>query len=154
MSKGKIIDHELVRQLAIILNETDLTEIELEQEDMRIRVARNVIVAAAPIAAAPVAAVAAAPVAAAPQAAEPKAESNEANTVTSPMVGTAYHSPEPGAKSYVQIGDKISVGQTIIIIEAMKHMNQIAAERAGTVTEIFVENGQPVEYGEPLMVIE
>lgn len=150
MSKDQKIDQQLIRQLAVILNETDLTEIEVEQGDLHIRVARNAVmsVAAPVVAAAPVAA--AAPVtvevAAAPI--------SSGHTVKSPMVGTAYLSPEPGASAFVQVGDSVTVGQTILIVEAMKHMNQIAADKAGKVTEIFVESGQPVEYGEPLLTIE
>lgn len=153
MSKDHKIDQELIRQLAVILNETDLTEIEVEQGDMHIRVARNstITVAAPALAAAPIAAPVAAPAAIAEVAAAPVATGH---TVKSPMVGTAYLSPEPGAASFVQVGDSIAAGQTIMIIEAMKHMNQIAADKAGKVTEIFVESGQPVEYGEPLLTIE
>lgn len=153
MSKDHKIDQELIRQLAVILNETDLTEIEVEQGDMHIRVARNstITVAAPALAAAPIAAPVAAPAAIAEVAAAPVAAGH---TVKSPMVGTAYLSPEPGAASFVQVGDSIAAGQTIMIIEAMKHMNQIAADKAGKVTEIFVESGQPVEYGEPLLTIE
>lgn len=153
MSKDHKIDQDLIRQLAVILNETDLTEIEVEQGDMHIRVARNSIVSvAAPAMAAP----AAAPVSvAAPVTAEPVAAPvSSGHVVKSPMVGTAYLSPEPGASSFVQVGDSVSVGQTILIVEAMKHMNQIAADKAGKITEIFVESGQPVEYGEPLLTIE
>lgn len=150
MSKDQKIDQQLIRQLAVILNETDLTEIEIEQGDLHIRVARNAVmsVAAPVVAAAPVAA--AAPVTV-EVAAAPK---SSGHTVKSPMVGTAYLSPEPGASVFVQVGDSVTVGQTILIVEAMKHMNQIAADKAGKVTEIFVESGQPVEYGEPLLTIE
>lgn len=150
MSKDQKIDQQLIRQLAVILNETDLTEIEVEQGDLHIRVARNAVmsVAAPVVAAAPVAA--AAPVTV-EVAAAPK---SSGHTVKSPMVGTAYLSPEPGASAFVQVGDSVTVGQTILIVEAMKHMNQIAADKAGKVTEIFVESGQPVEYGEPLLTIE
>lgn len=155
MSKDHKIDQELIRQLAVILNETDLTEIEVEQGDMHIRVARNstVTVSAPAVAAAPIAAAApvAAPAAITEVAAAP---ATAGHTVKSPMVGTAYLSPEPGAASFVQVGDSVAAGQTIMIIEAMKHMNQIAADKAGKVTEIFVESGQPVEYGEPLLTIE
>lgn len=153
MSKDHKIDQELIRQLAVILNETDLTEIEVEQGDMHIRVARNAVVSvAAPAMAAPVAAPA---VVAAPVAAEPAAAPvSSGHAVKSPMVGTAYLSPEPGASPFVQVGDSVSAGQTIMIVEAMKHMNQIAADKAGKITEIFVESGQPVEYGEPLLTIE
>jgi acetyl-CoA carboxylase biotin carboxyl carrier protein len=146
-------DSALVRELALLLDETSLTEIEIERAGLRLRVARNISVAAtmpAPVAhAAPVAvAAAAAPAAAAPDL------SKHPGAVTSPMVGTAYWSPEPGAKPFIEVGSKVSVGQTLLIIEAMKTMNQIPSPRAGTVTQILVEDGQPVEFGEPLVIIE
>jgi acetyl-CoA carboxylase biotin carboxyl carrier protein len=152
-SKNSTIDQDLIRQLALLLTETDLTEIEVEHEDLRIRVARNVTAApAAYQVAAPVAAVAVAPVAAVAP-----AEANLAShpgVVPSPMVGTAYRSPEPGAKSFIEIGDTVREGQTLLIVEAMKTMNQIPAPRAGVVKAIMVDDGQPVEYGEPLLIIE
>jgi acetyl-CoA carboxylase biotin carboxyl carrier protein len=145
-------DAAAIRELAQILRETDLTEIELVDKDARLRVVRQVVVAA-PVAAqvavaAPVAA-AAAPVvvAEAPDADHPGA-------VTSPMVGVAYMSPEPGAAAFVTVGSKVAQGQTLLLIEAMKTYNQIKATRAGTVTRILVESGTPVEYGEPLMIVE
>ncbi|ANH03869.1 acetyl-CoA carboxylase biotin carboxyl carrier protein [Shinella sp. HZN7] len=146
------IDQALIRDLANILNETDLTEIEVEQDDLRIRVSRAgtpqfvqaPIAAPAPAFAAP-AAVAAAPVA--------DARSNK-NAVTAPMVGTAYLSPAPGARPFIEVGASVKEGQTILIIEAMKTMNQIPAPRSGKVTEILVSDASPVEYGEPLIVIE
>jgi len=146
-------DSALVRELALLLDETSLTEIEIERAGLRLRVARNISVAAtmpAPVAhAAPVAiAAAAAPAATAPDL------SKHPGAVTSPMVGTAYWAPEPGAKPFIEVGSKVSVGQTLLIIEAMKTMNQIPSPRAGTVTQILVEDGQPVEYGEPLVIIE
>ncbi|ODT13766.1 MAG: acetyl-CoA carboxylase, biotin carboxyl carrier protein [Kaistia sp. SCN 65-12] len=154
-SKNSTIDQDLIRQLALLLTETDLTEIEVEHEDLRIRVARNVTVApAAYQVAAPIATAAAAPLAAAVAA---PAEANLAShpgVVPSPMVGTAYRSPEPGAKSFVEIGDTVREGQTLLIVEAMKTMNQIPAPRAGVVKAIMVDDGQPVEYGEPLLIIE
>lgn len=156
MSKDNKIDQELVRQLAVILNETDLTEIEVEHGDLHIRVARNITMSvAAPVApaVAPAHAIQAAP-AAVQQAEAPKAAESQGHVVTSPMVGTAYLAPEPGADEFVKVGDTVTAGQTILIVEAMKHMNQISADRAGKVTEIFVESGQPVEYGEPLLTIE
>lgn len=153
-SKKSSIDQELIRNLASLLTETDLTEIEIEQDDFRIRVARN-------ISAQPVHVSTPAPVAAAPAAA-PAAETTSEKAdpakhpgaVPSPMVGTAYFSPAPGAKPFVQVGDKVAGGQTVMIVEAMKTMNQIPAPRAGTISAILVEDGQPVEYGEPLMIIE
>ncbi|WP_431202997.1 acetyl-CoA carboxylase biotin carboxyl carrier protein [Bradyrhizobium betae] len=146
-------DSALVRELALLLDETSLTEIEIERAGLRLRVARNISVAAtmpAPMAhAAPVAiAAAAAPAATAPDL------SKHPGAVTSPMVGTAYWAPEPGAKPFIEVGSKVSIGQTLLIIEAMKTMNQIPSPRAGTVTQILVEDGQPVEFGEPLVIIE
>lgn len=143
-------DSALVRELALLLDETSLTEIEIERAGLRLRVARNLSVAATmpvPMAAAP-AALPAAPAAAGPDL------SKHPGAVSSPMVGTAYWAPEPGAKPFIEVGSKVSVGQTLLIIEAMKTMNQIPSPRAGTVTQILVEDGQPVEYGEPLVIIE
>jgi acetyl-CoA carboxylase biotin carboxyl carrier protein len=148
-------DSALVRELALLLDETSLTEIEIERAGLRLRVARNISVAATmpmPVAAA-VPAHVAAPAAAAPAAAGPDL-SKHPGAVTSPMVGTAYWSPEPGAKPFVEVGSKVSAGQTLLIIEAMKTMNQIPSPRSGTVTQILVEDGQPVEFGEPLVIIE
>ncbi|MBR0849893.1 acetyl-CoA carboxylase biotin carboxyl carrier protein [Bradyrhizobium diazoefficiens] len=149
-------DSALVRELALLLDETSLTEIEIERAGLRLRVARNISVAATmPM---PVAHTAHVPVAAASAAAAPAAPaadlSKHPGAVTSPMVGTAYWAPEPGAKPFIEVGSKVSVGQTLLIIEAMKTMNQIPSPRAGTVTQILVEDGQPVEYGEPLVIIE
>ena len=148
------IDQALIRDLANILNETDLTEIEVEQDDLRIRVSRagTPQYVQAPIAA-PVAAVSAAPAAAAAPAAPADARSNK-NAVTAPMVGTAYLAPAPGARAFIEVGSTVKEGQTILIIEAMKTMNQIPAPRSGKVTEILVSDASPVEYGEPLIVIE
>jgi acetyl-CoA carboxylase biotin carboxyl carrier protein len=146
-------DSALVRELALLLDETSLTEIEIERAGLRLRVARNVSVAATmpmQMAAAP-AALQAAAAAAAPAAAD---LSKHPGAVTSPMVGTAYWAPEPGAKPFIEVGSKVAVGQTLLIIEAMKTMNQIPSPRAGTVTQIVIEDGQPVEYGEPLVIIE
>lgn len=153
------IDPTLVRQLADILNDTELTEIEVERGDLRIRVAREVTVQAAPVtyAAAPqaLAAPAAAPATQAPAAAAPAAASAPAGEqVKSPMVGTAYLSPSPGADPFVQAGDKVKKGQTLLIVEAMKTMNPITAPRDGVVAEIVVGDAQPVEFGEPLVVLE
>ena len=148
------IDQTLIRDLANILNETDLTEIEVEQDDLRIRVSRagTPQYVQAPIAA-PVAAVSAAPAAAAAPAAPADARSNK-NAVTAPMVGTAYLAPAPGARAFIEVGSTVKEGQTILIIEAMKTMNQIPAPRSGKITEILVQDASPVEYGEPLIVIE
>jgi len=145
-------DSALIRELAALLNETSLTEIEIERSGLRLRVARNITVAAA----VPAAFNAAAPAASASASASAAAGdlSKHPGVVPSPMVGTAYWAPEPGAKPFVEVGSKVSVGQTLMIIEAMKTMNQIPSPRAGTVTQILVEDGQPVEYGEPLVIIE
>ena len=149
-------DSALIRELALLLDETSLTEIEIERAGLRVRVARNISVAAAvPSAYMPAAAAASAAVAAAaPSAAAGADLSKHPGVVPSPMVGTAYWSPEPGAKPFVEVGTKVSAGQTLLIIEAMKTMNQIPSPRAGTVTQILIEDGQPVEFGEPLMIIE
>jgi acetyl-CoA carboxylase biotin carboxyl carrier protein len=148
-------DSALIRELALLLDETSLTEIEIERAGLRVRVARNISVAAAvPSAYMPAAAAASAVAAAAPAAADGADLSKHPGVVPSPMVGTAYWSPEPGAKPFVEVGSKVSAGQTLLIIEAMKTMNQIPSPRAGTVTQILVEDGQPVEFGEPLMIIE
>jgi acetyl-CoA carboxylase biotin carboxyl carrier protein len=155
---GITFDPEAIRELAKILRETDLSEIELVEKDSRVRVARNVTVAPVAMAAAApavVAAAPAAPVAVAPVAAQAEADlSAHPGAVTSPMVGVAYLSPEPGAPPFVQVGAKVSQGQTVLLIEAMKTFNQIRAPRAGTVTRVLVENGTPVEYGEPMLIIE
>jgi acetyl-CoA carboxylase biotin carboxyl carrier protein len=147
------IDQSLIRDLANILNETDLTEIEVEQDDLRIRVSRagtpQYVSAPVPVAA-PVQ-VASAGVAAA-SAVETARTSK--NAVSAPMVGTAYLSPAPGSRPFIEVGAAVKEGQTILIIEAMKTMNQIPAPRSGRVTEILVEDGAPVEYGEALVVIE
>jgi acetyl-CoA carboxylase biotin carboxyl carrier protein len=147
-------DSALIRELALLLDETSLTEIEIERAGLRVRVARNVSVAASvPAAYLPAAATAPAAVGAAASGAMAD-PAKHPGVVPSPMVGTAYWSPEPGAKPFVEVGTKVSAGQTLLIIEAMKTMNQIPSPRAGTVTQILVEDGQPVEFGEPLVIIE
>ncbi len=155
--KKASIDQSLVRDLANILNETDLTEIEVENDDLRIRVSRSgpAMTMSAPVYSAQ-AAQAPAPAAAAPAApaAEAASASVSKNAVTSPMVGTAYLSPAPGAKPFIEVGGTVKEGQTVLIIEAMKTMNQIPAPRSGKIVEIIVEDAQPVEFGEPLLVIE
>lgn len=149
-------DPAAIRELAQILRETDLTEIELVDGEARLRLVRQALVAAPAVAQVAVAAPATiAPAAAAPVAAAPEAvDADHPGAVTSPMVGVAYLSPEPGAAQYVSVGSKVAQGQTLLLIEAMKTFNQIKATRAGTVTRILVESGTPVEYGEPLMIIE
>jgi len=141
------VDTALVRQLAELLDETNLTEIEVADGDRKVRVARTAAVVAAP-AAAPVAP---AHAAAAPPVAPPPEPTGDA--LKSPMVGTAYLLPEPGAKPFVAVGDSVAEGQTLLIIEAMKVMNPIAAPRAGTIARVLIENGAPVEYDQPLIVI-
>ncbi|MDL2400795.1 acetyl-CoA carboxylase biotin carboxyl carrier protein [Rhizobium mayense] len=159
MAEKKLgIDQALIRDLANILNETDLTEIEVEQEDLRIRVSRagTMQYVQAPIAA-PAYAAAAPAVAASPAAAAaaPAGKSrNPDNVVSAPMVGTVYMAPAPGAAQFIEVGASVKEGQTLLIIEAMKTMNQIPAPKSGIVTEILVQDGRPVEYGEALVVIE
>ncbi|MEJ5900302.1 acetyl-CoA carboxylase biotin carboxyl carrier protein [Ochrobactrum soli] len=153
-SKNTVIDKETIRDLADILNDTDLTDIEIEHGDLRIRVSRNVTVqAAATVYPAAAPAAVAAP-AAAPAAAEPTKAELAKNAVPSPMVGTAYLAPAPGARNFIEVGTQVKEGQTLLIIEAMKTMNQIPAPRAGTVKAILIDDAQPVEFGEPLVVIE
>lgn len=142
------IDEALIRKLAKLLKETGLTEIEFETDDARIRVNAG---ATGAMIAAPAAAPLAAPAALTTTPAS--ADAPAAGSVSSPMVGTAYLSPEPSAAAFVKVGDRVAKGQTILIIEAMKVMNPIPAPHAGTVTQILVQDGQPVEFGEPLMVI-
>jgi acetyl-CoA carboxylase biotin carboxyl carrier protein len=142
-------DSAMIRELALLLDETSLTEIEIERAGLRVRVARNISIAASmPANFAP------GPLAASVAPAPSEDLSKHPGVVPSPMVGTAYWSPEPGAKPFIEVGAKVSVGQTLLIIEAMKTMNQIPSTRAGTVTQILVEDGQPVEFGEPLVIIE
>jgi len=152
MSNGKYkLDTGLVRELAAILREADLGEIEVEHEGLRVRVSKP----AAPVVQATVAApamMAAAPAAASASVAAPAATPD--NAIKSPMVGTAYLSPEPGAKAFVAVGDKVKKGDTLMLVEAMKTFNPVEADRAGTVMAIYVTDAQPVEYGEPLILIE
>ncbi len=151
---NKTFDNDQIRQLAEILTDTGLSEIEVEQDGLKIRVAREIsasyAAAPAPVVQAPAPSVASTP---APEAA-PAPAAKSAGTVNSPMVGTAYMSPAPEAAPFVQVGSQVKAGQPIMIIEAMKTMNQIPAPHSGTVTAILVNNGDPVEYDEPLMVIE
>jgi len=150
------VDVELVRQLAELLDATHLTEIEVEEGDRKIRVARKAA-AAAPVHYAPAhAPLAAAPPPQAPVAAEigASAPASTANAVKSPMVGTAYLAAEPGAKPFSVVGQKVAAGDTLLIVEAMKVMNPITAPAAGTVTQVLIENGQPVEFDQPLIVVE
>jgi len=153
------LDKGLIRDLAQLLNETGLTEIEIEKDDLKVRVARHAAAPAAyavglqattpPAAAGPPPALSAS----APALSGPDPASHP-GCVKSPMVGTAYRAPEPGAASFIDIGTRVTQGQTLLIIEAMKTMNHIPAPRSGVVKEILIENGQPVEFGEPLVIIE
>ena len=154
-NKGKpSVDQELIRELAKLLDETGLSEIEIDRDGMRVRVARSLRAEAAAVAVAPAAVQAAA--APASGVAKPAADDPVAHPgcVRSPMVGTAYLAAEPGAANFVEVGTRVAQGQTILIIEAMKTMNHIPAPKAGTVTRILVGNRQPVEFGEPLAIIE
>ena len=147
MSK-MFVDQDVIRDLATLLNETDLTEIEVQDGEKKIRVVRNISVAA------PVAIVAA-PAISAPVAPETAvADKDHPGTVASPMVGTLYMAADPESDDFIKVGDEVAVGQTLMIIEAMKVMNQIPAPKSGTVTKILVENAQPVEFGDPLVIIE
>ncbi len=153
MNDKPSIDKDLIRELAGLLDETGLTEIEVTEGASQIRVART----AAPAAAAPATAPAPAPVSPAARAAEPREEADAAahpGAVTSPMVGTAYVAPEPGAAAFVKVGDEVSEGQTLLIVEAMKTMNPIPAPKSGRVAQILISDGAPVEYGEILLIIE
>lgn len=156
MATKSPIDPELVREMAQLINETDLTEIEVQKGDLRIRVARTITATVmAPVAAAP--AFSAAPAAAAAPVAAPadaKAAAAHPGTVNSPMVGTAYRRPSPEAKPFIEVGQEVKAGERVLLVEAMKTFNDIVAPRAGKVVAILVEDGQPVEYGEPLLVIE
>jgi len=147
-----VLDKELIRELSALLEETGLSEIEIEQSGMRVRVVRGgQMTAAAPMAATPAASLVAATGITSTAAPDP---AKHPGVVASPMVGTAYLSPEPGARPFVEVGSKVLAGQTLLIIEAMKTMNQIPAPRAGSVKQILIEDGRPVEFGEPLMIIE
>ena len=161
MSKDATSDQALIEAIAKLLNEQNLAEIEIEREDLRVRVTRSyastgvqqvMVPAAAPAAPAP------APTAPAGSAAAAKVTADELashpGTLTSPMVGTAYLSPEPGKPAFVAVGTRVSEGQTILIIEAMKTMNQIPAHKSGIVTRLLVDDSSPVQYGQPLAVIE
>jgi acetyl-CoA carboxylase biotin carboxyl carrier protein len=152
---GMNIDTALVRELAELLNETGLTEIEVEDDDRKIRVSRGAVAAAAPVYAAAPAAAAPAPAAAAPAPAEAAAPAGPdmTNAVKSPMVGTCYLAPEPGAANFIAVGKAVKEGDTLLIVEAMKVMNPITAPKSGTVSAILIENAQPVEFDQPLVVI-
>ncbi|MBU6456023.1 MAG: acetyl-CoA carboxylase biotin carboxyl carrier protein [Bradyrhizobium sp.] len=150
-AKSRSDDSALIRELALLLDETNLTEIEIERAGLRVRVARNISITASVPASAQAVAI---PAAAAAAPAAVTDVSKHPGVVPSPMVGTAYWASEPGAKPFIEVGSRVSVGETLLIIEAMKTMNQIPSPRAGIVTQILVEDGQPVEFGEPLVIIE
>ena len=151
---GMNVDTALVRELAELLNETGLTEIEVEDDDRKIRVARGGdSIVAAPAMAAPAAAPTPAAAVPAPEAAPAATPSDHAEALKSPMVGTAYLAPEPSAPNFIKVGDTVAQGDTLLIVEAMKVMNPIAADKAGTIKAILVENAQPVEFDQPLVVI-
>jgi acetyl-CoA carboxylase biotin carboxyl carrier protein len=143
MPKSPTINHEAIRELARLLDETGLTEIAIEQDGVAVRVARHIGSGAARARAGEL-----------PVTAPPLDPAQHPGVVASPMVGTAYRAPEPGARPYVDVGSEVKAGETLLIIEAMKTMNQIPAPRSGTVIQILIEDGHPVEYGEPLMIIE
>ncbi len=149
------VDTKLIRELAEMLNETDLSTIEVEDGDLKIKISRGggtVHVASAPLPAPAPAALA--PAVEAPAADAPVQAKDHPGTIFSPMVGTIYTAPDPTADEFIKVGDTVSAGQTILIVEAMKVMNQIHAAKGGVVKAILVENAQPVEYGEPLVIIE
>ncbi len=157
MAKTPGIDRDLIRELAALLKETELSEIEIEQDGFRIRVGRGVPASTSIVQMAPEKPPASTEPSAARKSEAPRSLADPARhpgCVTSPMVGTAYRSPEPNAKPFVEVGDTVRQGQAILIVEAMKHMNEVAASRGGQVVEILVEDGQPVEFGQPLMIIE
>ena len=146
------VDTDLVRQLAELLDATSLTEIEVQDGERRIKVARKVQAAVVPAYQPTLAAAPAAPTAAASAPTPPQVDSS--NAIRSPMVGTAYLAPEPSAANFVNVGDKVEAGATLLIIEAMKVMNPITAPHGGTVRSVLIANGAPVEFDQPLIVIE
>jgi acetyl-CoA carboxylase biotin carboxyl carrier protein len=148
------IDHDAIRELTALLDELGLSEIEVEQDGQRVRVARHGTTAVFPVAARAEASPATVAVAGPSVVAGMIDASAHPGLVPSPMVGTAYRAPEPGAKPFVDIGSTVAAGDTLLIVEAMKTLNQIPSPRAGTVTQILFEDGQPVEFGEPLMIVE
>lgn len=145
------VDKELIRELAALLNETGLTEIEIEHDDHRLRIARQPAQVATSVA---MPAAAAPQIPAAPAASAESDPGSHPGAVTSPMVGTAYRAPDPTSPAFINVGDRVQAGQTVLIIEAMKTFNEIPAPREGTVTAVMVENGTPVEFGDVLLVIE
>lgn len=157
MATKSPFDTDIVRDLAKLIAETDLSEIEVEKGDLKIRVARQItasIAVAAPMPQQMMAPVAAAAVPVSPLASTSEKPADHPGTVKSPMVGTAYRRPSPDAKPFVEIGTQVKAGEKVLLVEAMKTFNEIVSPRAGTVTQIFVDDGQPVEFGSPLIVIE
>jgi acetyl-CoA carboxylase biotin carboxyl carrier protein len=154
VAKKPNIDKDLIRELAALLKETELSEIEIEHDDFRIRVSRHAAPVQATYAEAPKPTEQPVPVAVAEPPRSLADPARHPGCVPSPMVGTVYRATEPKAKPFVEVGDEVRAGQTILIVEAMKHMNEVAAPRAGRVVAILVEDSQPVEYGQPLMIIE
>ena len=154
---GMNIDSKLVRELAELLGETGLTEIEVEDGERKIKVSRGGMVAAAPqhfAAPAPAPALAPSSAPAASDAPAPATDGAPAHAIKSPMVGTVYLAPEPGADNFVKVGDKVEAGDTLLIVEAMKVMNPITAPASGTVKQLLVDNAQPVEFDQPLVIID
>ncbi len=159
LAKYTAIDTNIIRDLAEILNDTNLTNIEVEQGELRICVSRqNTSTSSEQAIYAPVStptfSVTSSPVPITESPIQPSQEDKSKNTITSPMVGTAYLAPSPGAQPFVEVGQNVSEGETLLIIEAMKTMNQISSPRSGTVTTVLVKDGQPVEFGEPLIIVE
>ncbi len=157
--KYTAIDTKIIRDLAEILNDTNLTNIEVEQGELRICVSRqNTSTFSEQAVYTPVStpsfSVTSSPVTTTETPIQPPQEDKSKNTITSPMVGTAYLAPSPGARPFVEVGQNVSEGETLLIIEAMKTMNQISSPRSGTVTTVLVKDGQPVEFGEPLIIVE
>jgi acetyl-CoA carboxylase biotin carboxyl carrier protein len=148
MSKTPAIDHDVIRELAKLLDETGLTEIEFERDGVSVRVARHTSAPGPRMRSAETSPLAM------PAAAAPIDPTQHPGVIVSPMVGTAYLGPAPGGRPFVEVGAQVRIGEPLLIIEAMKTMNQIPAPRSGTVIQILIEDGQPVEYGEPLMIIE
>lgn len=152
--KATKLDHELIKDLASLLDETGLSEIEIEQTGIRLRVVRNLVATAAIAPLTTSHNVSSPATVSSDMPLDPADMSSHPGAVTSPMVGTAYRAPEPGAPAFIEVGSTITEGQTLLIVEAMKTMNQIPSPRSGKVTSILIEDGQPVEFGEPLVIIE
>lgn len=152
--ESTLAESHLIRELAELLNETGLSEIEIEKSGLRVRVARQISLAAPVIAERAAQQASPAAVETGKEGVAPTDAARHPGALKSPMVGTAYRAPEPGAAPFVEVGQRVSQGDTVLIIEAMKTMNSIPAHKTGTVTAILFENGQPVEFGEPLIIIE